>query len=121
MSNSLINNENGDVTSESKELTEPVNLENEEENVPLTNGIKEIDSESETKETTDHVDNKKDEWIDLLGSGAVMKKIIIEGKSETRPQRSEKCVINYICSFDDDTVINSAENFELRLGESDVR
>lgn len=122
MFNTLSNNENDNLTSEDKDLTETVNTKNEVENITLTNGTKEIDTESEERDTTILVADKKDEWIDLLGSGAIMKKIIIEGKPNTRPQRSQKCIINYTCSLHkDNTVVDSAENFDLHLGESDVR
>ncbi|KAJ8925653.1 hypothetical protein NQ315_009498, partial [Exocentrus adspersus] len=101
---------------------ELVTTKNEENDSQLTNGTAETNSRSETTEddTIKNVPEEKDEWTDLLGSGAIMKKVIVEGKSNTRPQRQEKCVINYTCFLEDKTVVDSAENFELHLGESDV-
>lgn len=125
MSNtSTIDNEN-ELATETKKLAELISMKNEAENndedVPLTNGTKEINtSEPEDKNEIEDVEKKID-WLDLLGSGAIMKKIIIEGKPDTRPQRSEKCIINYCCFLEDDTVVDSSDNFKLYLGESDVR
>ncbi|KAJ8928885.1 hypothetical protein NQ314_018491 [Rhamnusium bicolor] len=82
---------------------------------------KEIASERHQKVIqTGKDDVLNDDWIDLLGSGAIMKKIINEGKVDTRPQRMEKCIINYTCLLEDGTVVESENNFELHLGESDV-
>lgn len=61
-----------------------------------------------------------DEWTDLLGSGAIMKKILHEGKPDTRPERNEKCTINYTCYLEDETIVETVSGFDMYLGESDV-
>lgn len=63
---------------------------------------------------------EKEDWLDILGSGGILKKVIVEGKSETKPTRNDKCTINYTCSLEDGTVADSGSQFELFLGESDV-
>ncbi|XP_018576191.1 peptidyl-prolyl cis-trans isomerase FKBP8 isoform X2 [Anoplophora glabripennis] len=118
MSNTSTFNENEQAT-ETQKLTESVIEKNEGENILLTNGTKEIDASESEDNVVEHTE-KKNEWLDLLGSGAVMKKIITEGKPDTRPQRSEKCIINYCCLLEDGTVVDSTDNFKLNLGESDV-
>lgn len=72
------------------------------------------------EETVQNEIEHESEWLDILGSGGIMKKQIIDGKPGTKPTRNEKCTINYTCSLEDGTVVDSAENFELFLGESDV-
>lgn len=62
----------------------------------------------------------EDEWVDLLGSGSIMKKIVKEGQSDTRPQRLEKVVLNYKLTLEDGTLVESKNNFELQLGDSEV-
>ncbi|XP_060536324.1 peptidyl-prolyl cis-trans isomerase FKBP8 [Cylas formicarius] len=62
----------------------------------------------------------KDEWHDILGSGVIMKKIIFEGIPDSRPERTARCVINYECRLQDGIVVESVQDFELRLGECDV-
>ncbi|CAH1116493.1 unnamed protein product [Phaedon cochleariae] len=74
---------------------------------------------TESSETPSELE-KQEEWVDLLGSGALMKKIIIEGLPDSRPQRNETCRINYTCYLEDETVVDGANNFELNLGDSDV-
>ncbi|VEN61029.1 unnamed protein product [Callosobruchus maculatus] len=79
-------------------------------------------AEENSSEKTDESDKEtpRDEWTDLLGSGVIMKKVIIEGKPDSRPERSEKCIVNYTCYLEDETVIESCGNFEVYLGEYDV-
>ncbi|XP_072388478.1 peptidyl-prolyl cis-trans isomerase FKBP8 [Diabrotica undecimpunctata] len=93
-------------------------ISSSEDNISKNDEIENIPEEE--KEKSKEPEEPKPEWVDLLGSGAIMKKIIAEGKPDTRPQRSEKCIINYSCYLEDETLVDSADNFELNLGESDV-
>lgn len=128
-----------------KETENEDGVKNQFENIPVEMSPKEIEKddiglEKETKTEgilTEHnqqeqpdidvenkdasrASNQKEEWIDILGSGAIMKKIIQEGKSDIKPQKSEKCTINYTCSLEDGTIIDSTNDFEFYLSESDV-
>ncbi|CAG9860350.1 unnamed protein product [Phyllotreta striolata] len=76
--------------------------------------------EHEKPAEVEEIPEPQPEWVDLLGSGAIMKKLLTEGKPDSRPQRSEKCIINYTLYLKDETVVESASNFQLNLGESDV-
>lgn len=60
------------------------------------------------------------DWEDLLGSGSLMKKILVQGKPDSRPQRLEKCVISFECTLEDDTLIEKCDNFEMLLGDCEV-
>lgn len=66
-------------------------------------------------------ETKKEEWEDVLGSGGLMKKIIREGKSDTRPQRLERCIINYECTLEDGKLVERQDHFELLLGDCEVK
>lgn len=97
--------------------TIPINVEAIDNSEETTNNKTEpLENDGSLNET----DEKKDEWVDILGSGGIMKKTIIEGKSGTQPTRTEKCTINYICSLEDGTVVETVNNFSFFLGESDV-
>lgn len=60
------------------------------------------------------------EWQDLLGSGSIMKKILEEGTPDTRPERLQRCTINYELGLDDGTFVERKENFEVHLGDCEV-
>lgn len=64
--------------------------------------------------------NEENDWLDILGSGGIMKKTIVEGKSGTQPTKNEICTIQYTCSLENGTIVESANNYTLSLGESDV-
>ena len=65
-------------------------------------------------------DHPKDEWVDILGSGDLKKKIIIEGKDGTRPQRTELCTISYTATLEDGTVVEEVEDFVVQVGDMEV-
>ncbi|XP_066157485.1 peptidyl-prolyl cis-trans isomerase FKBP8-like isoform X2 [Euwallacea fornicatus] len=68
-------------------------------------------------------DEKSKEWQDILGSGIIMKKLLKEGEPDSRPLKSDKCIISYTCRVEDSDEKDFAmeeENFELALGEGDV-
>ncbi|XP_066260669.1 peptidyl-prolyl cis-trans isomerase FKBP8 isoform X2 [Euwallacea similis] len=68
-------------------------------------------------------DEKSKEWQDILGSGIIMKKVLNEGEPESRPLKSDKCIINYTCRLeeaDEKDFAMEEKNFELALGEGDV-
>lgn len=65
-------------------------------------------------------EDEKSEWEDLLGSGSLMKKVVQKGKEDGRPQRLERCVINYECTLEDGTLVEKRDNFEMLLGDCEV-
>lgn len=59
----------------------------------------------------------------FVGSGVIMKKVLKEGESDSRPTSSNKCLINYTCRLeeaDKEDFVEKADNYELALGEGDV-
>lgn len=98
------------------------NTENDNTIFTTSKELTESNTESEENdENVNETNEKKDEWVDILGSGGIMKKTIIEGKPGTQPTRTEKCTINYTCSLEDGTIVENKTNFSFFLGESDVR
>ncbi|XP_056638956.1 peptidyl-prolyl cis-trans isomerase FKBP8 [Diorhabda sublineata] len=99
---------------------EPLDDVKSEDNINCKEQTKEETSKPEEETSKPEEETPKPEWVDLLGSGAIMKKIVVEGEPNSRPRRNEKCVINYSCYLEDETLIQQERNFELNLGESDV-
>lgn len=143
-SENLINsetNENVDIPKKSKEVEKSQELiaeeqENEvkvngledkqlnekEANESNDNGIEETQPNALQIEKTNGVEEEKEhDWEDLLGSGSLMKKIVKEGEPDSRPMRLEKCIINYECRLEDGTLVEEKENFEMLLGDCEVR
>ncbi|XP_044745021.1 peptidyl-prolyl cis-trans isomerase FKBP8 [Coccinella septempunctata] len=98
-----------------------MSIENEETNK------QEVCQESAASKTENDLNKEnveservQDEWIDILGSGVIMKKILKEGTPDTRPQKQQTCVINYELFVEEDDIIQKEENFEIDLGDNDV-
>ena len=77
-------------------------------------------SELSENESNDNATSKIDKWEDILGSGSLMKKVIVEGKPDSRPQRLENCIINYECTLEDGKLIEKKEKFKVQLGDYEV-
>jgi len=59
-------------------------------------------------------------WEDILGSGRLMKKVLVEG-SMHRPNKGERVTINYRESLEESSdCIKEEKSFEFNLGESEV-
>uniref|UniRef100_A0A1B6JU69 peptidylprolyl isomerase n=2 Tax=Homalodisca liturata TaxID=320908 RepID=A0A1B6JU69_9HEMI len=61
---------------------------------------------------------KEDEWLDILGSGQLLKKIIKNGKPDTRPQRLDICTIKYVGKLDD-KIVDEGE-VAINIGDAEV-
>ncbi|XP_063830780.1 peptidyl-prolyl cis-trans isomerase FKBP8 [Ostrinia nubilalis] len=65
---------------------------------------------------------KTDEWQDVLGSGALLKKILKPGKdSESRPNRSDICRISYEIKIrDTGDLVEKRDQVKIYLGDNEV-
>lgn len=84
---------------------------------------KEDSDKFKSKEEDESSDEKKEpanEWEDVLGSGALLKKILIEGMENRRPQRLDICTLNYTCSLENGDVVESGTNFTIQMGDLEV-
>ncbi|KAJ8679260.1 hypothetical protein QAD02_015047 [Eretmocerus hayati] len=71
-----------------------------------------------TKATlTDHPVN---EWMDILGNGQLRKKVLKAGQKNSRPNRSDMCVLKYIGKLEDGTVVDEEEDITIQLGDAEV-
>lgn len=74
----------------------------------------------ETVKPSDNDTTKTDGWEDILGSGSLLKKIVQEGKPDSRPQRMENCIINYTCTLEDGKLVEKKDKFKVQLGDYEV-
>lgn len=91
------------------------------------NNEQEVNQEGTAHKTDDDSTEKNDEnaqveneWVDILGSGVIQKKILKEGIPDSHPQRQQTCVINYELFVEENDIIQKEENFEIELGDNDV-
>ena len=65
-------------------------------------------------------ENPIDEWMDILGNGQLKKKVLKAGKENTRPQRSDICVIKYTGQLEDGTIVEKEDELTIQLGDMEV-
>ncbi|XP_004922407.1 peptidyl-prolyl cis-trans isomerase FKBP8 [Bombyx mori] len=66
---------------------------------------------------------KNDEWQDVLGSGALLKKILKQGDeiSGSRPQRGDICRISYELKIkDSNNIVEKRDQIKIYLGDNEV-
>ena len=61
-----------------------------------------------------------EEWMDVLGSGQLRKKVIKPGKPNTRPNRNDLCLISIVGRLEDGTIIEQDEELIIQLGCLDI-
>lgn len=122
MSETFLENEQNNESKNSMDLDDIQTIEDTATNLEERDNldVKTEDEAEPIREEATTEEQEADGWIDLLGSGAIMKKVIQEGTPDTKPQRNEKCTINYTCTLEDGTVADCRNNFEFYLTESEV-
>ncbi|XP_046403600.1 peptidyl-prolyl cis-trans isomerase FKBP8 [Ischnura elegans] len=63
---------------------------------------------------------EENEWLDILGSGQLKKKVIKAGENDSRPERYHVCVVNIQGTLEDGTVVEKYENYRFQLGDAEV-
>ena len=62
-----------------------------------------------------------DDWTDLLGSGALMKKVVAKGDESIRPDHGSVCTIDYKCyQLDGMQLLEEKDDCVLTIGDLDV-
>lgn len=62
---------------------------------------------------------KKEEYMDILGNGTLLKKVIKEGQNH-RPEGRDIAVINYTGRLDDGTIVEEERNFVVQIDDVEV-
>nr|UWK01895.1 FK506 binding protein [Locusta migratoria manilensis] len=123
-----IPSEKGDFV-EDKNKTEAVgrtgetNIGQNEEDLKLCPAGKQEKYENTNCKTTELPESKhetEDEWLDILGTGHLKKKIIKKAENEYRPQSLQICEINLEGRLEDGTVVEKCENLKIQIGDVEV-
>lgn len=61
----------------------------------------------------------KEEYMDILGNGTLLKKVLKEGKGE-RPESRDVAVINYTGRLDDGTIVEEEQDFVVQIDDVEV-
>lgn len=65
-------------------------------------------------------DHPVDEWMDILGSGQLRKKVLKAGRPHSRPNRSDICTVKFTGTLEDGTVVEEEDDFIMQLGDMEV-
>jgi len=90
-----------------------VSVSNSSQNTELSNGDNTLGSVDEDKE-------KEEEWLDILGSGQLKKKVLKHAENSYRPQRSHICEINVQGRLSDGTVVDAHDHLNVQIGDAEV-
>lgn len=62
-----------------------------------------------------------EEWIDILGNGQLKKKVILNGKSGTRPNRGDTCTLRIVGRLGNEiSIVENYSKIVIQLGDMDV-
>ncbi|XP_007443923.1 peptidyl-prolyl cis-trans isomerase FKBP8 isoform X1 [Python bivittatus] len=90
------------------------------EDVP-TSQAKEDDQETEVEHPAREESEATQEWLDVLGSGLLKKKVIISGQGqESRPVKGQDVTIRLKVMLEDGTVVEEDPSLTFTLGDCDV-
>lgn len=60
------------------------------------------------------------EYMDILGNGTLLKKVLTKGRSENRPESKDIVVITYSGRLEDGTVVEEQTNFVVQVDDVEV-
>ncbi|XP_076134450.1 peptidyl-prolyl cis-trans isomerase FKBP8 [Alosa pseudoharengus] len=76
---------------------------------------------AQPKDSVPEVSAPMDEWVDILGSGLLRKKVLEGGEGlDTRPKRGQNVQIKLKTSLSDGTVVEEDSELSFTLGDGDV-
>ncbi|XP_049785098.1 uncharacterized protein LOC126187838 [Schistocerca cancellata] len=125
---SALNKSEGDSMEENKQTESPAvagntNLGENQEDLKLDMSGKQEETDENTDKRSElpvSKDETEDEWLDILGSGHLKKKIIKKAENEYRPQNLHICEINLEGRLEDGTVVEKFENLKIQIGDVEV-
>lgn len=79
----------------------------------------EMNSSTEQQKQPETTSEKKEEYMDILGNGTLLKKVIREGQDE-RPEGRDIAVINYTGRLDDGTIVEEERDFVVQIDDVEV-
>nr|CAD7453073.1 unnamed protein product [Timema tahoe] len=84
---------------------------------PLDKTMNNSINESKTEEGQD---DTKEEWLDILGSGQLKKKVLKQAENNFRPSRTWVCKVNIEGRLTDGTFVEKLNNFSVQIGDGEV-
>ncbi|XP_062412424.1 peptidyl-prolyl cis-trans isomerase FKBP8 [Sardina pilchardus] len=76
---------------------------------------------AQPEDSVPEVSAPMDEWVDILGSGLLRKKVLESGEGlDTRPKRGQIVQIKLKTSLSDDTVVEEDSELSFTIGDGDV-
>lgn len=117
------NSKSEENSNESESLDSDINIIPSVSDVPDTSSSwdsLDIKSQESFPDELKKSENPEEEWIDILGSGALMKKTIKEGEPNTKPRRLTICTINYKCTLENGNLIERVDNLKIYQGDLEV-
>lgn len=118
MEDSSIDVTGNTVASEQKNA-DPVEVVQDGPETNVTQNEESAEPVSETSTETVEIE-EEEEWLDILGSGQLKKKVIKKGTPDTRPQRSDVCTLSYEGKLEDGTVVEEAHRIQINVGDVEV-
>ncbi|XP_047111052.1 70 kDa peptidyl-prolyl isomerase-like [Schistocerca piceifrons] len=125
---SALNKSEGESVEEKKQTESPAiagntHLGENQEDLKLDTSGKQEETDENTDKRSElpvSKDETEDEWLDILGSGHLKKKIIKKAENEYRPQNLHICEINLEGRLEDGTVVEKFENLKIQIGDVEV-
>jgi len=64
--------------------------------------------------------SKEEEWLDILGSGDLKKRVIKKGQKDVKPQRRDICTLKIVGVLNDGTVVEEYDDISIQVGDLEV-
>ncbi|XP_075217180.1 peptidyl-prolyl cis-trans isomerase zonda isoform X1 [Lycorma delicatula] len=77
------------------------------------------DEEKDLKSAEETI-KEKEEWVDILGSGQLKKKVLKAGQPDSRPQRSDVCKIKLEGRLENGAIIEKNDSLTIHVGDAEV-
>lgn len=112
--------ENDDGAGNDSSLEVNISLREAEVSVSNSSQNTELSSGDNTLESVDEDKEKEEEWLDILGSGQLKKKVVKHAENSYRPQRSHICEINVQGCLSDGTIVDAHDHLTVQIGDAEV-
>lgn len=92
-------------------------VENESELKPVDGSVNETTDE---KIEENKNDEETDEWMDILGSGHLRKRVLVAGEPDSRPQKSDCLKLAYVGKLENGQIVDKVDEIQVNLGDNEV-
>lgn len=85
-----------------------------------SNSLNNITDDEKVVKKDETKEEKEEEWLDILGSGQLKKKVIKHGQPDSRPQRADVCIIKLIGKLENGTIVENSDFLTIHVGDAEV-